>query len=168
MKAAKGPFYQDHANGKPPVPKPVSGMSPDEFRSAFKNGAIAAVSDETAKLSTENAFDTSTPEDERALAMHRKLGIKSGDRKIARSAEADLGIQEFDVSDWLGNAEPKHTPTISVLGSYDYDKKKTCTPLSVQCQGLGSLRLRTTRHLCNGHMDIEQERFACRQNILGR
>ena len=31
MKAVKGLLYQDHANGKPPVPKPVSGMSVDKF-----------------------------------------------------------------------------------------------------------------------------------------
>ena len=48
MKAAEGPLYHDHVNGKPPVPQPVPGMSLDEFSSAFKNGAIAAVSDETA------------------------------------------------------------------------------------------------------------------------
>ena len=35
MKAAEGPLYHDHADGKPLVPKPVSGMSLEEFCSAF-------------------------------------------------------------------------------------------------------------------------------------
>ena len=55
-------------------------------------------------------------------AMHRELEIKSGDRMIANSAEAELGIKEFDVSDFFGNAKPKAIPTVSVLGSCDYDR----------------------------------------------
>ena len=124
MKAAKGPLYHDHADGKPPVPKPVSGMSLDEFCSAFKTGAITAVSSSATKSPAENVFDISTPEDERVLAMHRELGIEGEDRRIPNSVEAELGIQEFVVSDFLSNAKAKDVPTISILGSYDYDSEK--------------------------------------------
>ena len=56
--------------------------------------------------------------------MHKELGIKSEGRIIQKQAEAELSIQEFNVSDFLGNAKPKDAPTISVLGSYDYDSDK--------------------------------------------
>ena len=82
-----------------------------------QHGAIAVVSDETAKLSTADAFDISTPEDERALAMHRERWIKDGYRRIPSSADAEMGIQEIDVNDLFGNANPKDMPMVSVLGS---------------------------------------------------
>ena len=99
-------------------------MRLDEFRSGFKTGAITPVSDDATKSSAENAFDISTPEDERVLAMHMELGIQSGSRIIPNSAEAELGIQEFNVSDFFGNAKPKDVPTVSVLRSYDCDSEK--------------------------------------------
>ena len=98
--------------------------------------------------------------------MHRELGIKDGYRIILNSAEAELGIQEFDVNDILGNAKPKDIPTVSELGSYDYDQERHthhCRP----SRGLGSIRLRTTRGLCDDRMEIEQESFACQRGILG-
>ena len=57
MKASKGSLYQDHANGKPPVPRPVPGTSLDEFCNAFERCAVAAASGEPAILSTAKSFD---------------------------------------------------------------------------------------------------------------